>query len=132
VSKSNGIAYRVLQAGDAKLCAYEHPSRKLPGNQERGEQGLHGFNHFTLRITNQANREAVAKNLAANIRQTQGTREYLTCEAGTVELWVEGESWLLSPGGVLVFRGDQKHSYVNPGKRVAVAYSMLVLAPRSI
>ncbi len=40
-----------------------------------------------------------------------------------------GESWTLSPGDVLVFRGDQKHSYRNLGSVDAVAYSAVVLAP---
>jgi hypothetical protein len=28
----------------------------------------------------------------------------------------------------VVFRGDQKHSYANPGERVAIGYSVVVLA----
>lgn len=58
-----------------------------------------------------------------------GTREYLTCEAGTLELIVEGERFPLAPGDVVVFRGDQPHGYVNPGTRPAVGYSVVLLAP---
>nr|MBX2812834.1 XRE family transcriptional regulator [Myxococcales bacterium] len=43
-----------------------------------------------------------------------GSREYLVCNSGRVELTVAGETWALSTGDVLVFRGDQKHSYRNP------------------
>ncbi|HSB60948.1 MAG TPA: DNA-binding protein, partial [Vicinamibacteria bacterium] len=34
----------------------------------------------------------------------------------------------LGPGDVLVFRGDQRHSYTNPGARPAVGYSVVLLA----
>ena len=46
-----------------------------------------------------------------------GTREYLTCERGRVELVAGGEHHVLNEGDMLVFRGDQRHSYVNPDKR---------------
>ena len=67
----------------------------------------------------------------SGIPHTPGTREYLTCELGTVELTESGHTWKLSPGDVVVFRGDQKHGYRNPGRRVAVAYSVVSLAPVS-
>ena len=41
---------------------------------------------------------------------TPGTREYLTCERGQVELSAAGERWLLQEGDMLVFRGDQRHA----------------------
>jgi XRE family transcriptional regulator, regulator of sulfur utilization len=58
-----------------------------------------------------------------------GTREYLTCESGEIHLVVAGEESRLSPGDVVVFRGDQRHSYRNPGGRAAVGYSVVLLAP---
>ena len=58
-----------------------------------------------------------------------GTREYLTCESGEILLAVAGEQSRLSPGDVVVFRGDQRHSYRNPGTRAAVGYSVVLLAP---
>lgn len=64
------------------------------------------------------------------VPHTPGTREYLACEAGDVELLAAGERWLLHPGDVVAFRGDQRHSYLNPGTRRAIAYSVVVLAPR--
>jgi transcriptional regulator with XRE-family HTH domain len=64
----------------------------------------------------------------AGIPHTPGTREWLTCESGMLVLWVGGEKWQLGPGDVVTFRGDQRHSYVNPGARVAVGYSVVVLA----
>jgi len=58
-----------------------------------------------------------------------GTREYLTCERGQIELVAAGERWTLSPGDTLVFRGDQKHSYANLSKRSdAVAISVVCFA----
>jgi quercetin dioxygenase-like cupin family protein len=60
-----------------------------------------------------------------------GTREYLTCESGQIRLAVAGEQWTLAPGDVVVFRGDQRHSYSNPGVRPAVGYSVVLLAPVS-
>lgn len=61
-----------------------------------------------------------------------GAREYLACESGQIELVVSGEKYELSPGDVVVFRGDQKHSYANRGTKVAVAYSAVILGPGRI
>jgi transcriptional regulator with XRE-family HTH domain len=63
------------------------------------------------------------------VPHTPGTREYLTCESGEIALVAAGESWRLRPGDVVAFRGDQRHSYGNPGQRIAVGYSVVVLAP---
>lgn len=57
-----------------------------------------------------------------------GTREYLTCESGEIVLVAAGERWHLREGDVVAFRGDQPHSYSNPGARTAVGYSVVVLA----
>jgi transcriptional regulator with XRE-family HTH domain len=62
------------------------------------------------------------------IPHTPGTTEYLTCESGKLTLVAAGEQFTLSPGDVVVFRGDQRHSYINPGERTAVGYSVVVLA----
>ena len=62
------------------------------------------------------------------VPQMPGTREYLTCESGEILLAVAGEQWRLRPGDVVTFRGDQRHSYTNPGTREAVGYSVVVLA----
>ncbi|MBX7223376.1 MAG: helix-turn-helix domain-containing protein [Blastocatellia bacterium] len=55
-----------------------------------------------------------------------GTREYLTCEAGLVEIVLSGQKWVLHPGDVFVFRGDQRHSYANPADETAIAYSVVL------
>jgi len=63
------------------------------------------------------------------VPHTRGTREYLSCESGEIELIASGERWLLGPGDALVFRGDQRHTYRNPGRRRAVAVSVVAFAP---
>ena len=63
------------------------------------------------------------------VPHTRGTREYLTCESGRIELIVAGEHYELAPGDMLVFRGDQRHSYLNPDKTtIAVAISVVCFA----
>lgn len=65
----------------------------------------------------------------AGVPHTAGTREYLTCERGRIELTAGGEAFALEPGDVVVFRGDQRHGYRNPGPGPAVAYSVVAFAP---
>src|ERR1700722_9777517 len=62
------------------------------------------------------------------VPHTPGTREYLTCETGEIALVAAGESWKLGEGDVVAFRGDQRHSYANPGTKNAVGYSIVVMA----
>jgi transcriptional regulator with XRE-family HTH domain len=62
------------------------------------------------------------------VPHTPGTREYFACETGTIELTAAGETWRLAPGDTVAFRGDQRHSYANPGATAAVGYSVVVLA----
>jgi transcriptional regulator with XRE-family HTH domain len=73
--------------------------------------------------------EIAPRGRMTGVPHTPGTREYLTCEAGRISLVAGGERWTLSPGDVIVFRGDQRHSYANPDDRPAVGYSVVVLAP---
>jgi transcriptional regulator with XRE-family HTH domain len=63
------------------------------------------------------------------VPHTPGTREYLTCESGEIELVAAGETWRLAQGDVVVFRGDQRHSYFNPARRAAIGYSVVMLQP---
>ena len=73
--------------------------------------------------------ELPAGGVMVGVPHTHGTREYLTCERGQIRLAASGESWLLAPGDVVVFRGDQRHSYRNDGRSIAIAYSVVALAP---
>jgi transcriptional regulator with XRE-family HTH domain len=63
------------------------------------------------------------------VPHTPGTREYLSCESGEIELVAAGETYRLTEGDVVVFRGDQRHSYGNPGRRVAVGFSVVLFVP---
>ena len=63
------------------------------------------------------------------VPHTAGTREYLTCERGHIELVASGEHWSLEPGDMLVFRGDQRHSYHNlDTRKSSVAISVVCFA----
>jgi transcriptional regulator with XRE-family HTH domain len=74
--------------------------------------------------------ELVPGGRLAGIPHTPGTREYLTCERGRIELIASGERWELGPGDALVFRGDQRHGYRNLDARAAaVAISVVCFAP---
>lgn len=64
----------------------------------------------------------------AGVPHTPGTREYLTCERGSVELAVAGERFTLEPGDLVSFRGDQRHAYANTGSSTAIAYSAIAFA----
>ena len=65
------------------------------------------------------------------VPHTSGTREYLTCERGRIELIVSGEHWLLETGDMIVFRGDQRHSYHNPDiQKPSVAISVVCFSGR--
>jgi len=72
--------------------------------------------------------EIPARGRITGVPHMPGTREYLTCESGEILLAAGGEQWRLTPGDVVVFRGDQRHSYTNPGGRAAVGYSVVILA----
>lgn len=61
------------------------------------------------------------------IPHTPGTREYLACERGAIELVASGERYRVEEGDVVAFRGDQRHSYGNPGDRIAIGYSVVLL-----
>ena len=65
----------------------------------------------------------------AGVPHTAGTREYLTCERGRIELGAGGATFALDPGDVVVFRGDQSHGYRNLGSTAAIAYSVIAFAP---
>jgi len=62
------------------------------------------------------------------VPHTPGTREYLTCESGVIRLVASGERYELLQGDVVVFRGDQRHSYHNHGSSPAVCYSVVMPA----
>ena len=72
--------------------------------------------------------ELAPRGRMTGVPHTSGTREYLTCESGQIVLFAAGERWELGPGDLVAFRGDQRHSYTNETARVAVGYSVVILA----
>ncbi len=72
--------------------------------------------------------ELPARAKITGVPHTGGTREYLACESGELTLIASGEEYRLQTGDVVAFRGDQRHSYVNTSARLAVAYSVVVIA----
>ncbi len=63
------------------------------------------------------------------VPHTTGTREYLSCQRGKIELIADGKHFLLNEGDMLVFRGDQRHSYLNPDKRrLSISISVVCFA----
>jgi transcriptional regulator with XRE-family HTH domain len=70
-----------------------------------------------------------ARSTMVGVPHTPGTREYLTVERGEVRLHLGGETYGLSEGDVVMFRGDQRHSYENPSAKETIAYSVIAFAP---
>jgi transcriptional regulator with XRE-family HTH domain len=56
-----------------------------------------------------------------------GTREYFFCYRGIITIAVEGERFKVRPNEVLVFPGDQHHSYQNSADIQSSGVSVVVL-----
>ena len=63
------------------------------------------------------------------IAHRAGTREFLICESGRMEITASGETRRLEAGDMVSFRGDQGHAYHNPGEKTAIAYSLVLIGP---
>ncbi|WP_323120821.1 helix-turn-helix domain-containing protein [Burkholderia alba] len=62
-----------------------------------------------------------------------GTREYFTCLAGAVTIFVAGERHDLDAGDALAFPGHLPHSYRNDsGEREALGVSVVILAKAGV
>ena len=62
-----------------------------------------------------------------------GTREFFTCLAGEVTIFVAGDRFDLATGDVLAFPGNVQHSYKNPdGSRPAHGVSAVILAKSGV
>lgn len=59
---------------------------------------------------------------------SQGTKELLQVQAGTVTVVVDGEPFVLDSGDAVSFPGDVAHSYANPGMEAA-RFSLAVFEP---
>lgn len=105
-----------------------HPRGSLP-HRDRGEVGVRQLLPDPIPGAEISRMEFAPLARLTGIPHTPGTREYLTCESGQIALLVAGEKWVLGPGDVVSFRGDQRHSYANPARSPAVGYSVVLLAP---
>ena len=65
----------------------------------------------------------------SGIPHARGTRKYVTCELGRIELSTSADVYQINAGDVLIFRGDQGHTYRNEGSSLAVVYSVFMSAP---
>jgi transcriptional regulator with XRE-family HTH domain len=61
-----------------------------------------------------------------------GTREFFSCLAGRVTIFVAGEKFELDAGDVLGFPGNVPHSYRNTGPARASGVSVVVLAKAGV
>jgi transcriptional regulator with XRE-family HTH domain len=123
-----------LQVRLEELLAPAHePGRHVPAAQlperKRGDVTIRKLLPESLAGLDIERMRLPARGRLTGVPHTPGTREYLTCERGLVELTVAGVSYRLTDGDVVTFRGDQKHSYHNPGDREAIAYSVIAFAP---
>jgi quercetin dioxygenase-like cupin family protein len=57
-----------------------------------------------------------------------GTREFLFCLRGSIDLFIEGDLFKLSKGDLAVFPGNRKHSYKNSFSGKSEAFSVVCFA----
>jgi catechol 2,3-dioxygenase-like lactoylglutathione lyase family enzyme len=104
----DGTPWAILQAGDALLCVYEHPERTMVDGDELASRGLHGLNHFGLRITDRqawertVEREGVEVQYGGPVRWPRSTAWYVLDPTGyeiEVALWDGDEVQFPEPVG---------------------------------
>ena len=61
-----------------------------------------------------------------------GTKEYLHCLQGEIDVIVAGVTYHIVKGDVLAFPGESHHSYLNNGKNRAIGLSVVAIAPIGI
>jgi transcriptional regulator with XRE-family HTH domain len=110
-----------------RASAHKYPKGTLPVRR-RGEVTVHKLLPDAVAGMEIDRIELPPGAQMTGIPHTPGTREYLTCESGAIVLVAAGDRFDLSSGDVVAFRGDQRHSYMNPGTKVAVGYSVVALA----
>jgi quercetin dioxygenase-like cupin family protein len=126
---ANALSVRLEELlGPPKASARLVRAAELPTRQ-RGQVSVRRLLPESMPGLDLERMELAAGARMTGVPHTPGTREYLTCERGEVVLSAAGQQWSLQPGDVVVFRGDQKHGYHNPGRNIAVAYSVIAFAP---
>ena len=127
VARALQVSMEELVATPRAACKF-YPKGSLP-ILERGKVTIRKFLPDKIPGMEIERMEIPAGEHLTGIPHMPGTREYLTCEAGAILLVAAGEQYRLGPGDVVVFRGDQRHSYYNKGNGKAVGYSVVLLAP---
>ncbi len=80
----DGLRWGVIRQGDVMLCIYEHSDCVFEDRFAMRERGLHGINHYGLRITNEAEWEAIIE------------REKLKVLYGGPISWAHSKSWYIT------------------------------------
>ncbi len=70
--------------------------------------------------------ELLPNNGFTGIPHLKGTKEYFTCIQGKARVTVVGKTFDVSKGDVLVFKGNEAHSYHNVHSTKALAISIIV------
>ena len=125
VAESLHVTLEELVAAPKAACEF-FPKSSLRV-QQRGEALIHKLLPDPIPGVEIDRFELPARARLVGVPHTPGSREYLTCERGQLQLVAASETFTLTPGDVVVFRGDQRHSYSNPGSAVAVAYSVVLV-----
>jgi transcriptional regulator with XRE-family HTH domain len=129
IKVANALQVRVEELiGPPRVAAQHFPAAKL-SVRVRGKASIRRLLPEALAGLDLERMELPEGAHFTGVPHTPGTREYLTCERGQLELAVSGERFLLAPGDVVVFQGDQRHGYRNPGRGAAVGYSVVAFAP---
>lgn len=129
IKVANALQLRLEELISPPRSAAKHYRAASLPLRKRGDVSVRKLLPETIAGLEIERMELLAQGRMSGVPHTPGTREYLTCEVGAVELSVSGERFVLAPGDVVVFRGDQKHGYHNPGRVLAVAYSVITFAP---
>ncbi len=128
VARALGVSIEELIATPRAACAF-YARADIPV-VVRGQVRIRKLLPDPLPGTEMDRLELPPKGRMTGVPHTPGTREYLTCESGEIVLVAAGETWHLSAGDLVAFRGDQRHSYANPTDGVSVGYSVVVQADR--
>jgi catechol 2,3-dioxygenase-like lactoylglutathione lyase family enzyme len=84
----DGVTWAIVRAGEAMLCLYEHPRRELLDGAALLARGLHGLNHFSLRVSDPEAWKVAAEREGVEVRY-----------GGAIE-WPNSTSWyVLDPTG---------------------------------
>jgi transcriptional regulator with XRE-family HTH domain len=126
VARALSVSIDELIATPRAACAF-YERAAIPV-RKRGEVSVKKLLPDPIRGMEMDRLELPPKGGMTGVPHTPGTREYLTCESGEVVLVAAGERWHLHEGDLVAFRGDQRHSYANPTRKVAIGYSVVVLA----